>query len=311
MNKILLISTFIATMVLHCSVNPIVSGDGGTTEITNAKITGQILKTYMGGELITVPYAEVLLHSAVFEARTTTADSEGFFQFDSVDTGRFWLEGGLNNTLGVVQTVDVLQGDTLVEITVLMEPMGGIRGHINADTTGADPDSVYKTTIVTIYEIEKILPVNRNGIFEDRTIPYFNNYTVAISNDMFPLVSGLYKVGVKRGRVTELDGSNSPPMFSHDASAMTDTAYIGVEYRDTVHAVDPDGDILEFVLTKGPKFIELEDSIIVFTPGHSGGCMNGKPVSVQVQDNKGGYDILNWNIKIFGNVFLKRNHYQE
>ena len=104
--------------------------------------------------------------------------------------------------------------------------------------------------------------------------------------------------GVQEGRVTELDGSNSPPLFTHDASAMTDTVFIGIEYRDTVHAIDPDGDSLEFVLTKGPKYIELEDSIIVFTPDYSGCCMNGICVSVQVQDNKGGYDILIWNIKI-------------
>jgi hypothetical protein len=280
MIRILLLILFIITMALYCSVNPVVSGDGGTTEITNAKITGQTFKTHMGGQLVPVPYAEVTLHSAVYENKIMISDENGYFLFDSVDTGRFWLEGDLNKNIAVVRAVDVLQGDSLVEISVLLKSMGGIRGQIDADTTGADPDSVYKTTSV------------------NRVIPYFNNYTVFISNDIFPSVSGTFKVGVQDGRVTELDGSNTPPMFTHDASAMNDTAIVGTEYRDTVHAVDPDGDSLEFVLAHGPRHIELIDSIIIWNQVMQ--CCMGKPVnvSVQVQDNKGGYDILSWSIEV-------------
>lgn len=287
----------IAAFLFYCSINPLVD-NGGTTEITNAKIKGQLCEIYMGSDITPVANAGVALHSMVSETRTTITDSTGFFHFDSVDTGRYWLEGNSSDSIGLLKIVDVNQSDTLIEMTVLLKRMGGIRGKIEVDTTINDPDSVYKTTLIFIPEIKIELKVDTNGVFEDLSLPPYNNYTVIISNHVFPSYSDIFKVIVEEGKVTELDNTNNPPLFTHNASAMTNKAYLNEEYKDTVHAIDPDGDSLEFILIKGPYDMVLTDSIITWTPSTCSSSMGMTCVSVRVQDNKGGFDTLEWNIHI-------------
>ena len=298
----------LSAFLLYCTFNSLVSDDGGTTEITNARVSGVIFKACDStgrGDTIPVEYAVVTLHSQVYKSRVTVTDAAGLFSFDSVDTGRYWLEGNDSDTIGLVQVIDVEKGDSLIDTTMVLNCMGGIRGIVEVDTNSIDPDSAFKTTTVTIPEIEVRLKVDTlTGVFEHKEIPPFNNYSIIITNDFFPLVCDTMKVAVEEGIITDLIGTNLPPVFTHDASTMRDTAFMNQTYRDTVHAIDPDGDELQFVLVESPCCcMHLNDSIITWNPCNPCCKPGTEEVSVQVQDNKGGYDILDWTINVL-NLYL-------
>jgi len=289
------------SVLLFCTINPI-SDNGGTTEIPNAKVIGYIYKpspaAFLPADTAPIPGASVTLHSLVFPKRTVSTDAAGFFVFDSVDTGRYWIEGTACDTIGSVVVCDVVSNDTAAVQHIVLRRMGRIRGRINIDTAGINPDTIFKTTRITIQEIGMQLNVTGNGFFETRPIPPFNSYTIVVSNLTFPWVSRMFKAGVKENETTILDNTNTRPRFTHDGTAMCDTVTLYQEYRDTVHAYDPDGDALTFIVERGPKDMIITDSVISWTPRMPCPHMGRVNVSIQVQDNRGGYDTLSWTINV-------------
>lgn len=300
MKTLRLLITGILPALFLCTINPL-SDNGGTTEIPNAKIVGYLYKpsaAIFNRDSIPVADAAVTLHTLRMPARTVITDSHGFFMFDSVDTGRSWIEGNVHDTLGSVSVCDVTLNDTLAPLHVLLHRMGRIRGRIVIDTTGINLDSIFKTTLITIKEIEMQLNVTGNGFFETRPIPPFENYTILVSNKLFPWVCRMFKAGVKENETTILDNTNTSPRFTHDASAMRDTVTLNYEYRDTVHAVDPDNDSIRFIIERGPQGMVLSDSIITWTPRMPCPHMGKVHVTVEVQDDRGGFDTLSWIITV-------------
>lgn len=287
------------SLLAYCSTNPITADNGGTTEITNAKVLGYIYALGPDKDTVPVSEASVILRSPGKENRVTSTNQAGLFYIDTVDSGTYWLEAKAADTIGLVTVIEIHSGDTLHEMHTILKYMGGVQGKIEVDTSQYDPDSVYKTTVVSIPEIERQLSVDMNGIFKDTTLPPFENYTIQIENSIFPILSDTLKVGVKEKEITHLDNTNTPPIFTHDETAMNNIALFGEEYRDTVHAIDPDGDSLNFVLLNGPMHLFLSDSIVIWTPTMNCDLMNSPHhVSVQVFDNKGGYAILDWGITV-------------
>ena len=88
--------------------------------------------------------------------------------------------------------------------------------------------------------------------------------------------------------------TQQPPVFTD--TAMTDTATVGEEYKDTLHAEDINEDTLAFLLLESPTGMSLIDSIITWIPAIADA--GEKPVQVQVSDNKGGFDSLSWTISV-------------
>lgn len=90
--------------------------------------------------------------------------------------------------------------------------------------------------------------------------------------------------------------TNNPPQFTHTDSAMTPTAYQGMEYVDTVHAVDPDGDVVRlYFIDSLPSSFILADSIVRWTPQDDSGTQT---VRIVADDEQGGRDTLTWSITV-------------
>ena len=90
--------------------------------------------------------------------------------------------------------------------------------------------------------------------------------------------------------------TNNAPQFTSQPQDMTDTAKVGSEYIDTVHATDIDGDVIGFTKLAGPPALQVVDSIVTWTPTINDTGL--QPVSVRASDGKGGLDTLKWTITV-------------
>lgn len=283
--------------LFHCS-NFLVD-NGGSTEITNAIIIGTISKITSpdGFDTIPVPNEKVVLRSSLLATDTVITDNQGKFRFDSVKTGNYWLEAREDDQLGSLLAFNVLSTDTLLQFVKILKPVGGVVGQLKLDSNSQNQDSIFRTTNVFIYEIDLSLSVDSTGIFEHMALSAFHNYTFLIVNEKFPFIEDTLKANIESGKITQINNGNRSPFFTHDETTLTNFAYRNEEYRDTVHAVDPDGDNLIFSFT-GHQTMTLQDSILIWTP--TSGCCKEKQqlVTVQVIDNKGGYDEISWIIRI-------------
>ncbi|MBD3243038.1 MAG: SUMF1/EgtB/PvdO family nonheme iron enzyme [Chitinivibrionales bacterium] len=89
---------------------------------------------------------------------------------------------------------------------------------------------------------------------------------------------------------------NNPPYFPRGDTAMSSMAYQGIEYVDTVRAIDPDGDVVRLLLIDTlPSGLTLTDSIVRWTPQADSGTQR---VRVVADDERGGRDTLEWHIHL-------------
>jgi hypothetical protein len=88
---------------------------------------------------------------------------------------------------------------------------------------------------------------------------------------------------------------NQDPAFLSDPADMQGHAVPGSAYSDTVIAIDPDLDPLEYVLLQGPVGMTLTDSVLAWIPDSASGDTF---VSVAVRDAKGGADTLSWTVSL-------------
>jgi hypothetical protein len=99
--------------------------------------------------------------------------------------------------------------------------------------------------------------------------------------------------------IVKIGSGNNPPSFTSKPSDMTAIAGTGIQYLDTVHAVDEDG-IIRFAFVDSIAGMRLVDSVITWTPAAAD--TGKKPVSVVVKDDKGATDTLIWTIDVVGIV---------
>ncbi|OGJ89209.1 MAG: hypothetical protein A2268_13410 [Candidatus Raymondbacteria bacterium RifOxyA12_full_50_37] len=91
---------------------------------------------------------------------------------------------------------------------------------------------------------------------------------------------------------------NQAPIFISTSASMCPAATGSVQYYDTLHASDPDGDPLTFrMLSMNGGTLDLTDSVLLWTP--LANLQQGvHHFSVEVADNMGATDTLNWDITV-------------
>jgi hypothetical protein len=112
--------------------------------------------------------------SAVHPSRQTRTNINGIFRFDSVDTGRYYVEINDHDSLGALVPKDVKPHDTLITVNAVLKRLGVVGGSV--DTTGMPRN---KPLSVYIVEIDRRIPVDSTGKLTVTALPP-GEYTVRI-----------------------------------------------------------------------------------------------------------------------------------
>jgi hypothetical protein len=87
------------------------------------------------------------------------------------------------------------------------------------------------------------------------------------------------------------------PVFLSTAAGMKLIAYVNEEYRDTIHASDPDGDTVRFSMAAPVPGVQITDNVLIWTPSWSD-FNDTVAVKVYACDARSGLDSLQWKIRV-------------
>lgn len=179
MRKVYFLSLISFFLSCSCSNNNI-AGVGSETD-TGCTIAGLIQYS----DSSAVVHAGVILHDqrlikritlnkmaaapVLIRSGSTFTNINGFFQFDTVDTGGYLVEVNDHDSLGAVLPATVKPKDTLVQVNGTLKRCGLIIGKV--DTTG-----IGKNKTITIYlpEIGRTINVDSSGNFVITNLPVWN-----------------------------------------------------------------------------------------------------------------------------------------
>jgi hypothetical protein len=178
MKKVFFLSFLLFFLSCSCSNN--VAGTGSETD-TGCAVAGLIQYS----DSLPVVHADVILHDQRFIKRitlskrlagtslirsgSTLTNINGFFRFDSVDTGGYLVEINDHDTLGAVLPTQINLGDTLKEVNGILHKFGTIIGKI--DTTGIGKN---KSVAIYLPEIGQTVSVDSAGNFIVKNLPAWN-----------------------------------------------------------------------------------------------------------------------------------------
>jgi hypothetical protein len=106
---------------------------------------------------------------------STTTDQNGFFLFDSVDTGRFFVEVKAGDSLGSLSAVTVTLYDSLVSTTSYLKRFGSISGSIDVSAAAGGNAGIYMP------EVERTVKVETDGSFEISDLPVWDSYSLVLT----------------------------------------------------------------------------------------------------------------------------------
>jgi hypothetical protein len=180
--------------------------------------------------------------------RSTKTNAEGFFRFDSVNRGKYYIEVNDRDSLGAVKEIAVDKIDT-VHASCTVQPLGAIAGTIDTSLIAKSGE-----TYVYVTQLQQRVPVvPRTGAFEIDNLPPYN-YSLRIFHDTIAVASPFdsTKILVTKGDTT-LVGNLLPVVM-----VGTDTASGIVPFTAKIiyKAVDPDGDALLLILNFGDGKID-------------------------------------------------------
>jgi hypothetical protein len=175
-------------------------------------------------------------------------DAKGFFRFDSVDTGKYYLEINYHDSLGAVQEAIVDTADT-IHVNCTVSPMGAIEGKI-------DTGLISKTgkTYVYIVQIQQLVSVDSlTGAFEAVNLPPYS-YTLAVLHDTTIIQSPLdsAKVSVNEGDTTHVGNALPVVVIGVDTTSGIAPLSVKIIYI----ATDPNGNPLSLFLNYGDGKID-------------------------------------------------------
>jgi len=126
-------------VVLFCTQN-ISTGNGGTTEVTNAKVLGVVYSddnnvlSVEGGADIRLYRLRNSLQPELLPAYRVKANIDGSFAIDSVDTGSYNLISfGNHRNNGIIQNILITNVDSVITVSDTLLPFGTISGSVSHD----------------------------------------------------------------------------------------------------------------------------------------------------------------------------------
>ena len=207
----------LAVLALFCSRGG--KDIAGTTTETQTGTQAAIEGLIVYGDSITPVYdAAVILHdqsmvsiitlgkrTAVIRSGNTTTNINGFFRFDSVDTGRFLIEVNDHDTLGGLFKAQVKPKDTLVEVNGVLNRLGCILGRVDTSLSSQGASiSVY------LPEIGREVPVDSGGYFTVSDVPAWNyQLRFVVNGSIVRLPADTIPVPVTAGDTTQVVGLGS------------------------------------------------------------------------------------------------------
>jgi hypothetical protein len=194
------------------------------TETDTGRITGWVVdgdKQGVAGAVVVVRSDETdspvsaakkaVAGSRVTDSATTSAD--GFFAFESVEAGDYYVEVNYRDSLGSIVGV-TLKNDTQsgTTDTIMVKPLGALEGSIPRNLMNSD------STFIYIIELDRRIAPDSQGYFLIGSIPAFT-YTVRIvgSADVGPShldivvieeqdTTRVFNIGAETGTIT-IDGA--------------------------------------------------------------------------------------------------------
>ena len=117
---------------------------------------------------------------ALLTSGTTWTNINGFFRFDSVDTGGYLVEINDHDTLGAVLPARVNPKDTLVVVSGTLTHCGTITGNIDTSQLhGSQVKGVY------VPELGRLVSVDSAGNFTIPNLPAWNYHLRFVVGDTF------------------------------------------------------------------------------------------------------------------------------
>jgi hypothetical protein len=179
MRKVYFLSLISFFLSCSCSNNNI-AGVGSETD-TGCTVAGLIQYS----DSSAVVHAGVTLHDqrlikkitlgkmaaapVLIRSGSTFTNINGFFSFDSVDTGGYLVEVNDHDSLGAVLPATVKPKDTLVQVNGTLKRFGIIIGKV--DTAGIGKN---KNVSIFLPEIGRIITVDSAGNFIIKNLPVWN-----------------------------------------------------------------------------------------------------------------------------------------
>lgn len=137
---------------------------------------------------------------ALIHAGSTYTNINGFFRFDSVDTGGYLVEVNDHDTLGAILPATIKPKDTLVQINGILKRCGIILGKV--DTSGIGKN---KKLSIFIPEIGRIISVNSAGMFTITNLPAWNyQLRFAVQDTLIRLPLDTVAIPVNPGDTTRI-----------------------------------------------------------------------------------------------------------
>jgi hypothetical protein len=242
--------------LLLCSGNNKIAGTSNETQ--TGKPTAAIQGLIVYSNNVPVNGAEVVLHdqntikkivmplkkqTAHIRGGQTQTNINGFFRFDSVDTGKYFVDINDHDSLGVLVETEVNPSDTLVTVNAILKRLGSIEGKIDTSLVNKNGN-----TFVYITEIQRQVQVDSNGTFEIQNVPAYN-YSLQVMHDTVVIKSQFdtVKASVVGGDTTHL--GNFPPqtLLGIDSS----TGITPFTARFIYKVTDPNNDTLAMRILYG------------------------------------------------------------
>lgn len=212
MNKLCILSLF--CLALSClSLNNNLAGSASETD-TGCIVTGSVRFSNNTPAV----HSGVILHDQRLIKRLTLSkqtvapvlirsgysytDINGFYHFDSVDTGGYLIEIDDHDTLGAILPVIVPPKDTLILVNGILKRCGLIIGKV--DTTGIGKN---KNIAILLPEIGRIINVDSTGMFIIRNLPEWNyQMRLAVQDTIVRLPRDSVLIPVKSADTTKVIG---------------------------------------------------------------------------------------------------------
>lgn len=221
------ISCLLSVLCIFLSCSRLINNLAGTASETDTG--GAIVGLVQYSNSTAVVHAIVIVHEQrmiksiilnkmaapiLIRSGTTFTNSNGFFRFDSVDTGSYLVEINDNDTLGAVLPATVKPSDTFIRVNGTLSRCGTIIGKV--DTTGFGTN---KHPAIYLPEIGRIINVDSAGNFIINNLPVWNyQLRLAIEDTIvrLPLDSVLIPVQPADTTVINSFGSKSGSVVIDD-----------------------------------------------------------------------------------------------